>query len=151
VFWSTTLIFLNRRFEALDRAWYQWECVRCFRSLAQTLSRRHHDRFSSFCEKKVSRRRSKSCFVENRIRFEFCREEKEENEKKKKTTKKIAKEKENEKNEKKKEKNENNEIDDDDEKNDDVDVRIVQIVVNKQFEIQISIIIDKRSSRFIKK
>jgi hypothetical protein len=71
--------------------------------------------------------------------------------KKKKTTKKIAKKKENEKNEEKRKKNENDEIDDDDEKNDDVDVRTVQIVVSKQLEIQISVIIDKRSSRFVKK
>jgi hypothetical protein len=72
--------------------------------------------------------------------------------KKKNATKKIAKKKENEKNEKEKRK-ENDEIDDDNEKNDDVDVRIVQIVVNKQLEIQIFVIIDKRSSfrRFIKK
>jgi hypothetical protein len=70
---------------------------------------------------------------------------------KKKTTKKIAKKKKNEKNEEKKKKNENNEVDDDDEKNDDVDVRIVQIVVNKQLEIKIFVIIDKRSFRLIKK
>jgi vacuolar-type H+-ATPase subunit I/STV1 len=68
--------------------------------------------------------------------------------KKKNATKKIAKKKKNEKDEEKKE---NDEIDDDDEKNDDVDVRIVQIAVNKQFEVQISVIIDKRSSRFVKK
>ncbi len=71
--------------------------------------------------------------------------------KKKKTTKKIAKKKKDEKNEEKKEKSENDEIDDDDEKNDDVDVRVVQIAVNKQLEVQISVIIDKRSSRLVKK
>jgi mannitol-specific phosphotransferase system IIBC component len=71
--------------------------------------------------------------------------------KKKKTTKKIAKKKKNEKNEKEKKKNENDEIDDDDEKNDDVDVRAVQIAVNKQLKVQIFVIIDKRSSRFVKK
>jgi hypothetical protein len=71
--------------------------------------------------------------------------------KKKKTTKKIAKKKENEENEKKKKKNENDEADDDDEKNDDVDVRIVQIAVSKQLEVQIFVIIDKRSSRLVKK
>jgi vacuolar-type H+-ATPase subunit I/STV1 len=71
--------------------------------------------------------------------------------KKKKTTKKIAKKKENEENEEKNEKNENDEINDDDEKNDDVDVRTMQIAVNKQLEVQISVIIDKRSSRFVKK
>jgi CO dehydrogenase/acetyl-CoA synthase beta subunit len=71
--------------------------------------------------------------------------------KKKKTTKKIAKEKENEENEEEREKNENDEADDDDEKNDDVDVRTVQIAVSKQLKIQISVIIDKRSSRFVKK
>jgi hypothetical protein len=71
--------------------------------------------------------------------------------KKKKTTKKIAKKKENEENEREKKKNENDETDDDDEKNDDVDVRAVQIVVSKQLEVQISVIIDKRSSRFVKK
>ncbi len=70
--------------------------------------------------------------------------------KKKKTTKKIAKEKEDEEDEEKK-KFENDEIDDYDKENDDVDVRIVQTVVNKQFEVQIFVIIDKRSSRFIKK
>jgi vacuolar-type H+-ATPase subunit I/STV1 len=70
---------------------------------------------------------------------------------KKKTTKKIAKKKKNEKNEEKNEKNENDEINDDNEKNDDVDVRVVQIAINKQLEIQISVIVDKRSSRFIKK
>jgi hypothetical protein len=50
-------------------------------SLARsTSSRRHHDRFSSLCEEEVSRRRSKSCLVEDRIRLEFCREEEEESE-----------------------------------------------------------------------
>ncbi len=77
VLWSTTLIFLDRRLEALDRAWYRWKCVRCSRSFAQALSRRHHDRSSSLCEEKVSRRRSKSCFVWDRIRFEFCWEKEE--------------------------------------------------------------------------
>jgi hypothetical protein len=67
---------------------------------------------------------------------------------KKKTTKKIAKKKENEE---EKEKSENDEADDDDEKNENVDVRIVQIAVSKQLEVQIFVIIDKRSSRFIKK
>jgi hypothetical protein len=71
--------------------------------------------------------------------------------KKKKTTKKIAKKKKNEENEEEKEKNENDEADDDDERDDDVDVRAVQIAVSKQLEIQISVIIDKRSSRFVKK
>jgi vacuolar-type H+-ATPase subunit I/STV1 len=71
--------------------------------------------------------------------------------KKKKTTKKIAKKKKNEENEEERENNENDEIDDDDERNDDVDVRVVQIAVNKQFEVQISVIIDKRSSRLVKK
>jgi hypothetical protein len=52
---------------------------------------------------------------------------------------------------KKREKSENDEIDDDDEKNDDVDVRIVQIAVSKQLEVQISVIIDKRSFRLVKK
>jgi hypothetical protein len=52
---------------------------------------------------------------------------------------------------KREKKNENDEVDDDDEKNDDVDVRIVQIVVNKQFEVQIFVIIDKQSFRFVKK
>lgn len=38
-------------------------------------------------------------------------------------------------------------------KNDNVVVRIVQIVVNKQFQVQIFIIIDKKSSsrRFVQK
>ncbi len=80
VSWSTTLIFLDRRFEAFDRAWYRWECVRCLRSFVQASSRRHHDRFSFFCEEEASRRRLRSCFVEDRTRFEFCREEKEESE-----------------------------------------------------------------------
>jgi hypothetical protein len=71
--------------------------------------------------------------------------------KKKKMTKKIAKKKKNEENEEEREKNENDEIDDDDEKNDDIDVRVVQIAVNKQLEVQIFVIIDKRSSRFVKK
>jgi hypothetical protein len=71
--------------------------------------------------------------------------------KKKKTTKKIAKKKKDEENEKEKKKNENDEVDDDDERDDDVDVRTVQIAVSKQFEVQISVIIDKRSSRFVKK
>jgi hypothetical protein len=71
--------------------------------------------------------------------------------KKKNATKKIARKKKNEKDEKEKKKNENDEADDDDEKNDDVEIRIVQIVVNKQFEIQILVIIDKRSSRLVKK
>jgi hypothetical protein len=66
-------------------------------------------------------------------------------------TKKNAKKKKNEKNEEKRKKNENDEIDDDDERNNDIDVQIVQIVVSKQLEVQISVIIDKRSSRFIKK
>ncbi len=63
----------------------------------------------------------------------------------------TKKKKVNEKNEEEKEKNENDEADDDDEKNDDVDVRIVQIAVSKQLEVQISVIIDKQSSRFVKK
>ncbi len=92
VLWSTTLIFLNRRFEALDRAWYRWECVRCSRSFAQTFSNRHHDRFSSFCEEEALRRHSKSCFVEDRIRLELCWEKEEENEKKKKTRRKRSRE-----------------------------------------------------------
>ncbi len=71
--------------------------------------------------------------------------------KKKKTTKKIAKKKEDEENEEERKKNENDEADDDDEKNDDVDVRTVQIAVSKQLEVQISVIIDKRSFRFVKK
>ncbi len=71
--------------------------------------------------------------------------------KKKTTTKKIAKKKKNEENEEEKEKNENDKADDDDEKNDDVDVRTVQIAVNKQLEVQIFVIIDKRSSRLVKK
>jgi mannitol-specific phosphotransferase system IIBC component len=71
--------------------------------------------------------------------------------KKKKTTKKIAKEKKNKKDEEKNEKNENDEIDDDDEKDDDVDVRTMQIAVNKQLKVQISVIIDKRSFRLVKK
>ncbi len=76
---------------------------------------------------------------------------KKESEQKKKTTKKIAKKKKNEKNQEEKEKNENDEVDDDDERNDDVDVRTMQIAVNKQLEIQISVIIDKRSFRLVKK
>ncbi len=71
--------------------------------------------------------------------------------KKKKTTKKIARKKKNEENEEEKKKNENDEADDDDERNDDVDVRTMQIVVSKQLEVQISVIIDKRSFRFVKK
>ncbi len=69
--------------------------------------------------------------------------------KKKITTKKIVKEKE----KKKKKKEKENDVDDNDERNDDVDVWIVQIVVNKQLQIQIFVIIDKRSSfrRFVKK
>ncbi len=52
-------------------------------------------------------------------------------EKKKNATKKIAKIKDEEE-KKERKKNENDEADDDDEKNDDVDVRVVQIVVSKQ-------------------
>jgi hypothetical protein len=91
--------------------------------------------------------------VSSKIAFDsnFVEKKKKKMKKKKKTTKKIAKKKKNEKNEKEKEKNNDDEVDDDDEKNDDVDVRAVQIVVNKQFEIQIFVIIDKRSSRFVKK
>jgi outer membrane biosynthesis protein TonB len=81
----------------------------------------------------------------------FVEKKKKKVKKKKKTTKKIAKEKENEKNEEKKKKNENDEVDDDDEKNDDVDVRTMQIAVKKQLEVQIFVIIDKRSSRLVKK
>jgi hypothetical protein len=68
----------------------------------------------------------------------------------KNTTKRIAKKK-REKEEKKK--SEDDEIDDDDERDDDVDVRIVQIAVSKQLQVQIFVIIDKRSSsrRLIKK
>jgi hypothetical protein len=59
------------------------------------------------------------------------------------------------KNEEKKEKKikKNDDDNDDDEKNDNVDVRIVQIAFNKQFQIQILVIIDKKSSfrRFVKK
>ncbi len=93
VIWLTTLIFSDRRLEALDWAWYWWKCVRCFRSFAQTSSRRHHDRFSFFCEEEISRRRSKSCFVENRFRFEFCWKEEKENEEKKTRRKKSRKKK----------------------------------------------------------
>jgi hypothetical protein len=66
----------------------------------------------------------------------------------KNTTKRIAKRKK----EEKRKKSENDELNDDDEKND-VDVRVVQIVVNKQFQVQIFVIIDKRSSSrfFVKK
>jgi glutamate synthase domain-containing protein 3 len=90
--------------------------------------------------------------VSSKIAFDsnFVEKKKKKMKKKKIATKKIAKKKENEENEEKK-KNENDEIDDDDEKNDDVDVRVVQIVVNKQLEIQISVIIDKRSFRLVKK
>ncbi len=70
-----------------------------------------------------------------------------------KEKKKNVKKKENEKNEEEKKKSENDETDDDDEKNDNVDVWIVQIVVSKQLEIQIFVIINKRSfsRRFVKK
>jgi hypothetical protein len=106
----------------IDRAWYRWKCVRCFRSFIQTFSRRHHDWFSSLCEEKISRRRSESCFVENRIRFEFCWNEKKSEKKEKKRDEENREEKKNEKNEKKEKKNENDEIDDDDERNNDVDI-----------------------------
>jgi hypothetical protein len=91
--------------------------------------------------------------VSSKIAFDsnFVEKKKKKVKKKKKTTKKIAKEKKNEEKETKKKKNENDEVDNDDEKDDDVNVRIVQIVVSKQLEIQISVIIDKRSSRLIKK
>jgi hypothetical protein len=81
----------------------------------------------------------------------FVEKKKKKMKKKKKTTKKIAKKKKNEEDEKERKKNENDETDDDDEKNDDVDVRTMQIAVNKQLEVQISVIIDKRSSRLVKK
>ncbi len=129
VFLSTTLIFSDRRLEAIDRTKYQWECVRCLRSLVQIFSRRHHDRFSFFCEEKVSRRRSRTCFVWDRFRFEVW------NEKERKRERKEEREEENERKKKERKKNENDEIVVDDEKNDVVDVRIVQIAVNKQLEV----------------
>jgi outer membrane biosynthesis protein TonB len=91
--------------------------------------------------------------VSSKIAFDsnFVEKKKKKVKKKKKTTKKIAKEKKNEENEEKRKESENDEIDNDDEKNDDVDVRAMQIAVSKQLEIQISVIIDKRSSRFVKK
>jgi vacuolar-type H+-ATPase subunit I/STV1 len=91
--------------------------------------------------------------VSSKIAFDsnFVEKKKKKVKKKKNATKKIARKKKNEKNEEERKKNENDEIDDDNEKNDDVDVRIVQIVVNKQLEIQIFVIIDKRSFRFVKK
>jgi mannitol-specific phosphotransferase system IIBC component len=89
--------------------------------------------------------------VQNRVSSKIVFDSNSVEKKKKKVKKKIAKKKKNEENEKKKKKNENDEADDDDEKNDDVDVRTVQIAVNKQLEVQISVIIDKRSSRFVKK
>ncbi len=140
VFWLIALIFLNRRFEAIDRARYWWECLRCLHSSFQTLSRRHHNRFSSLCEEKISRRRSKSCLVEDRIRFEFRWDEEEEREKEEREKKEKRKKK------KKKKKEENDDVDD-------VVVRIVQIAVNKQLQVQIFVIIDKKSSfrRFVKK
>ncbi len=66
-------------------------------------------------------------------------------------TEEIAREEGDEEDEEERKKSENDEADDDDEKNDDVDVRAMQIAVSKQLEIQISVIIDKRSSRFVKK
>ncbi len=91
--------------------------------------------------------------VSMKIAFDsnFVEKKKKKVKKKKNATKKIAKEKKNEKNEEKMKKNENDEINNDDEKNDDVEIRIVQIVVNKQFEVQIFVIIDKRLSRLVKK
>ncbi len=108
-------------------------------------------------DSRLSAKKKSRVDVQNRasskITFDsnFVEKKKKKVKKKKKTTKKIAKENENEKNEEERKKNENDEIDDDDEKNDDVDVRIVQIAVSKQFEIQIFVIIDKRSSRLVKK
>jgi hypothetical protein len=97
--------------------------------------------------------KKKSCVdVQNRASFKiafdsnFVEKKKKKMKEKKNATKKIAKKK-----NRKRKKSENDEIDDDDEKNDDFDVRIVQIVVNKQFKIQIFVIIDKRSFRFVKK
>ncbi len=92
--------------------------------------------------------------AQRRVSFEIAFDSKSKMKKKKKekkiTTKKVVKKK--KKKEEKREKKEND-ANDDDEKNDDVDVRVVQIAVNKQFEVQISVIIDKRSSsrRFVKK
>ncbi len=104
--------------------------------------------FRSFAKKKLR------VNAQKRVSLEIVFDSKSETKKKKmKEKKKNVEKKENEKNEEEKKKNENDEIDDDDEKNDDVDIRVVQIVVNKQLEIQIFVIIDKRSSfrRFVKK
>jgi hypothetical protein len=112
--------------------------VRSFKRLRVVIT--IHSRLSAKKKSRVdaqNRVSSKIAFDSNFV------EKKKKKMKKKNATKKIAKKKKNEENEKEKMKNENNEIDDDDEKNDDVDVRIVQIVVNKQFEVQISVIIDK--------
>ncbi len=151
VLWSTTLIFLDRRLEATDRAWYRWECVQCFRSFAQTSSRRHHNRSSFLDERKISRRRSESCLVRDRFRleeedcsrFEIWNEDEERDE---------ENPEEKERRRRRRKKNENDEFNDDDERND-VEIRIVQIVVSKQFQVQISVIIDKRSfsRRIVKK
>jgi hypothetical protein len=92
-----------------------------------------------------NRASSKIAFDSNSV------EKKKKKVKKKKKRRKRSRKKKKTKKTKKKKNNENDEIDDDDEKNDDVDVRIVQIAVSKQLEIQIFIIIDKRSSRLIKK
>ncbi len=60
------------------------------------------------------------------------------------------KKKKKEKEEKKKKKDD---VDDDDERNHNVNVWIVQIVVNKQLQVQIFVIINEKSSfrRFVKK
>ncbi len=132
VFLSTTLIFVNQRLEMIDRVRHWWKCVQRLCSFRQTFSRCHHDRSSLICEEKVSRRRSKSCFVEDRLRFELRWDEKEEKKRKKTRRKKCRKKKKRKKRKKKKKKKKNDDVNDNDEKNHDVEVRIVQIVVNKQ-------------------
>jgi actin-related protein len=101
---------------------------------------------------RLSAKRKSRVDAQRRASFEIALDSKSEMKKKKKkiATKKVVKE---EKKKEEKRKKRKNDADDDDEKNDDVDVRIVQIVVNKQFEVQIFVIIDKRSfsRRFVKK
>jgi hypothetical protein len=95
--------------------------------------------------------------AQNRVSLEiafdlnFVETKKKKVKKKKKTRRKRSRKRKKMKKIKKRKKND--EIDDDDEENDDVDVRVVQITVNKSLEVQIFVIIDKQSSfhRFVKK
>jgi hypothetical protein len=131
---STKINFINRRLWAIDETRHRWECLWCFDSLFQTFSFRHHDRFSLLRQKKEARRRFESYSFEERAELESSRKEKKkknENENEEREKKKKKKKK-----EKKKKKN---------------DVLVEQIAANKQFQMQIFVLVKKTFLRFVAK